>query len=289
MRLAVALGLSCLCAATLCSGRALAELQWNLMPATTSMARPLYDLHFVVMIIISVIFVGVFGFMLYAILRHRKSLGHEAEHFHETTTVEIMWTIVPLLIIIGMAWPATRTLLEIRDAPIADITIKLTRYQMKWGYEYLGDDVNFYSTLAAPRANIDDTPESGDSSLPEVDQPMVIPVGRKVRVLVTSSDASPASALEFGREQDSVSGVVRDVWFRVDTIGTYRVRCAQSCGSDDDFTSILVKVVSGDEYDDWLALQKASPGAGFFDQIRAHPVAGPGAIGALGGDKYAHG
>lgn len=275
------MGLSCLGAATLRPGTAVAEMQWNLGPADALLGRPLDNLHFLVMIIIGVIFVGVFGFMFYAILRHRKSMGHEAAHFHENTTVEIIWTVVPLLIIIGMAWPATRTLLQIRDAAVPAITIKVTRYQMKWGFEYLDEGVNFNSSLAPPRQKIKGGGENGENNLLKVDEPMVVPVGRHVRVLITSNDVPHSSYIpESTAKGDGNPDVIRDAWFRADTTGTFRIRCAGSCGSDDEFSSIVVKVVSDDDYESWLALQKVSSGADPFDPTKAYRVAALEATGA---------
>lgn len=274
MRLTANLGLSCLGAAMVLPGIAVAELQWNLNPASATPVHTISDLHLLVMFIITVIFVGVFGFMFYAILRHRKSLGHEGAHFHENTTVEIVWTAVPLLIIIGMAWPATRTLLEIRDTSASDITIKVTIYQRKTGYEYLDDGVKFYSSLATPREQIEDAAEKGENYSLEVDKPMVVPVGRKVRVLFTSNDVlNTRDAPEPAEKQDAIPGVTRDAWFRADTTGTYHVQCAQLSGSECDLMPIVVKVVSEDDYKVWLGLQKESAGAGNYGSTEKYRIA----------------
>ena len=280
MRLSATLGLSCLGAAMLLPGVAVAELHWNLKPANTVPGHPISDLHLLVMIIITAIFIGVVAFMFYAIFRHRKSIGHKAAHFHENTTVEIVWTAIPLLIIIGMAWPATRTLLEIRDTTAPDVTIKVTIYQTKTGYEYLDDGVQFYSSLATPREQVEARAEKGESYPLEVDLPMVVPVGRKVRVLLTSYDVVHTRQMAgLAEKQDVRPSVVRDVWFRADETGTYHVPCAELCGSDNDFMPMVVKVVSADDYKVWLALQKKSAGASANDLTKEYPVSELGAIG----------
>jgi len=273
MRLTATMGLSCLGAAMLLPGIAVAELQWNLKPASATPGHTISDLHLLVMFVITVIFVGVFVFMFYAILRHRKSLGHEGAHFHENTTVEIVWTAIPLLIIIGMAWPATRTLLEIRDTSAPDITIKVTNYQQKTDYEYLDDGVKFTSSLATPRERIEGGPDKGENYSLEVDKPMVVPVGRKVRVLFISRVLQTQDVSEPSEKQDAIRGVIRDAWFRADTTGTYHVSCAQLCGSDSDLMPIVVKVVSEDDYKVWLALQKEPAGAGNHDSAQEYRIA----------------
>ena len=274
MRLTATLGLSCLGAAMLLPGVAVAELQWNLNPASATLGHTISDLHLLVMFIITVIFVAVFAFMFYAILRHRKSLGHEGAHFHENTTVEIVWTAVPLLIIIGMAWPATRTLLEICEITAPDITIKVTVFQRKTGYEYLDDGVRFYSLPATPREQIESGAGKGENYALEVDKPMVVPVGRKVRVLFMSDDVlGTRDAPEPAKKQEAIPGVTHDAWFRADTTGTYRVPCAQLCGSDSDAMPIVVKVVSEDDFLVWLAQQKESTGAGNRDLTKEYRIA----------------
>ena len=275
MRLTATLGLSCLGAAMLLPGIAAAELQWNLKPASATPGHTISDLHLLVMLVITVIFVGVFVFMFYAILRHRKSPGHEGGHFHENTTVEMVWTAIPLLIIIGMAWPATRTLLEIRNIAAPDITIKVTNYQQKTGYEYLDNGIKFTSSLATPREQVEGGPDKGENFSPEVDKPMVVPVGRKVRVLFMSNDIlHTRDVSEPSNKQDAIRGVIRDAWFRADTTGTYHVPCAQLCGndSDSDLMPIVVKVVSEDDYQAWLALQNEPAATGSHDSAKEYRI-----------------
>lgn len=248
--------------------------KWNLQPPNTVLAQDIYDLHTIIMIIITVIFVGVFGFMFYAIVKHRKSVGHKAAHFHENTTVEIIWTIVPFFILVVMAWPATTTLLAMRDTSDPDLTIKATGYQWKWGYEYLEDDVRFFSSLATPRDQIDGRVDKGEHYLLEVDNPVVVPVGKKVRVLTTANDVIhawyvPALAVK----QDAIPGFIRDTWFRAEQTGTFRGQCAELCGKEHGFMPIVVKVVTEDEYRTWVNQQKQTVAAPSFDPDKVYSLA----------------
>ncbi len=240
------------------SGQALAELRFNLQDPQTIIAHEIYDLHIVIMGICTLIFIVVFGAMLWAIIRHRKSVGHRAEQFHENTTVEILWTVIPFLILAGMAYPSTKVLLAMRDTSGADMTIKATGYQWKWRYDYLEDDVSFYSSLATPRDQIQNQAPKGENYLLEVDNPVVVPVGKRVRLLTTANDVIHAWWVPaFGVKQDAIPGFVRDAWFRVDTPGTYRGQCAELCGKEHGFMPIVVEAVPEDKYKEWVAQQKA--------------------------------
>jgi cytochrome c oxidase subunit 2 len=264
----------CLAAVLAAPGVAAADWQLNLQTPNTAIGRDIYDLHTLIMWIITVIFVGVFGFMFYAIIRHRKSVGHKAAHFHENTTVEIIWTVVPFFILVVMAWPATKTLLEMRDASQPEMTIKATGYQWKWGYEYLDDGIKFYSVLATPRDQIEGTAPKGEHYLLEVDNPLVVPAGRKVRVLTTANDVLhawyvPALAVK----QDAIPGFIRDAWFRAEKPGIYRGQCAELCGKEHGFMPIVVKVVTEDEYKEWVAQQKKGAAATAFDPNKSYTLA----------------
>ena len=245
---------------------AAAANQYNLQPPQTIIAREIYDLHTLIMWIIVAIFVLVFGTMTYAIVKHRRSVGHQAQQFHENTTVEILWTVVPFLILIGMAYPATKTVIAMKDTSHPDITIKATGYQWKWGYDYLQDGVSFYSTLATPRDQIDGSNGQGRAAnknyLLEVDNPVVVPVGKKVRIITTANDVIHAWWVPaLGVKQDAIPGFVRDTWFRADKVGTYRGQCAELCGKDHGFMPIVVKVVEQDQYAAWVADQKKKAAA----------------------------
>src|SRR6266508_2777103 len=244
----------------LLSGAAEAAYQWNLPTPVTRVAGEIYDLHLVMMAIILVIFVGVFGVMFYSIYAHRKSVGHKAEHFHENVTVEIIWAIIPFVILIAVAWPATKSILNLKDTASPDITIKVTGYQWKWGYDYLkgeGEGISFLSNLSTPQDQITGNAPKGEHYLLEVDNHMVVPVGKKVRVLLTSNDVIHAWMVPaFGVKQDAIPGFVRDSWFRAEKEGIYRGQCAELCGKDHGFMPIVVKVVSEREYTAWVSDQK---------------------------------
>ena len=173
------------------SGLASAAYQWNMQAPASKVAQDVYDLHVLMMGIIVVIVVSVFAVMFYSVFAHRRSKGHEAVQFHENTTVELVWTIVPLIILMLMAWPATRTLLSLRNTSDPDLTIKVTEYQWKWGYDYLrgdGEGISFVSALATPREHIQGAAPKADNYLLEVDKPVVVPVGKTIRMLITGSD-----------------------------------------------------------------------------------------------------
>jgi len=235
--------------------------QYNLQPPQTVIAREIYDLHTLIMWIIVAIFVIVFGTMTYAIVKHRKSVGHQAEQFHENTTVEILWTLVPFLILIFMAYPATKTIIQMKDTSNPDLTIKATGYQWKWGYDYLQDGISFYSNLATPRDQIDGGNNQGRAAnatyLLEVDNPVVVPVGKKVRIITTANDVIHSWWVPaLGVKQDAIPGFVRDTWFKIDKPGTYRGQCAELCGKDHGFMPIVVQAVEPEQYAAWVAEQK---------------------------------
>jgi cytochrome c oxidase subunit 2 len=240
--------------------------QYNLPPPQSEIARQIYDLHTLIMWIIVIIFAVVFGAMTYAIIKHRKSVGHQAEQFHENTTVEIIWTIVPFLILIGMAWPATKTIISMKDTSQADITIKATGYQWKWGYDYLQEGISFYSMLSTPREQIEDYARKGtkknENYLIEVDNPVVVPVGKKVRIITTANDVIHAWWVPaLGIKQDAIPGFVRDTWFKADNPGVYRGQCAELCGKDHGFMPIVVEAVTQEQYAQWVGDQKKKAAA----------------------------
>jgi cytochrome c oxidase subunit 2 len=254
----IAQTLACLSLLLGASGVALAEMRLNLQDPNTAIAHEIYDLHNVILGICVIIFIVVFGAMLVAIIKHRKSVGHRAEQFHENTTVEILWTVMPFLILVGMAYPSTKTLLAMRDTSNPDMTIKATGFQWKWRYDYLEDDVSFYSNLATPRDQIQGPAAKGEHYLLEVDNPVVVPVGKRIRVLTTANDVIHAWWVPaFGVKQDAIPGFVRDTWFRAEQTGTYRGQCAELCGKEHGFMPIVVEVVSEDKYKEWVAQQKA--------------------------------
>jgi cytochrome c oxidase subunit 2 len=234
--------------------------QLNLDVGVTEIARNIAWLHWMMLIICLVIFVGVFGVMFYSIWAHRKSKGAKAASFHEHVGVEVAWTVIPFLIVIGMALPATRTVVAMKDTSNADITIKATGYQWKWGYEYLDGPaagVEFLSNLATPRAQIDNIEPKGEFYLMEVDQPLVVPVGQKVRIVVTAADVIHSWMVpDLGVKQDAIPGFLRDTWFRAEQVGTYRGQCTELCGKDHAFMPIVVQVVSQEDYVAWANVKQ---------------------------------
>jgi cytochrome c oxidase subunit 2 len=251
------------------SGAAQAAFDWNLQTPVTPLARQMYDLHTFIFWICVVIFVGVFGVVFYSMLRHRKTVGHKAHQFHENALVEMIWTVIPFLILLFMAFPATKTILAMKDTAQPDLTIKVTGYQWKWNYDYVQDGFGFYSNLATPMAQIENRAPKGEHYLLEVDQPMVVPVGAKVRLLITAGDVIHSWWVPaFGVKQDAIPGFIRDAWFRADKIGTYRGQCAELCGKEHGFMPIVVEVKSTEEYAKWAAAQKQRASAATDDPNR---------------------
>jgi cytochrome c oxidase subunit 2 len=251
------LGQSGLAVALTCPGVAFATREWNLQPPVTPIARQMYDLHGFIFWICMVIFVAVFGVMFYSIFKHRKSVGHKAHQFHENTTVEVIWTVIPFLILLFMAFPATKTVLAMKDTSEPGMTIKVTGYQWKWNYDYIEEGVSFYSNLATPMAQIENLAPKGEHYLLEVDHPMVVPVDTKVRLLITAGDVIHSWWVPaFGVKQDAIPGFVRDTWFKAEQAGTYRGQCAELCGKEHGFMPIVVEVKSKDDYAKWVDARK---------------------------------
>jgi cytochrome c oxidase subunit 2 len=253
----------------LTSGVAEAALQMDLQPPVTPIAQQMYDLNVYIFWICVVIFCAVFGVMFYSIFKHRKSVGHKAVQFHENTTVEIVWTVIPFLILLGMAWPATKTILAMRDTSAPDITIKVTGYQWKWGYDYLQDGFGFYSNLSTPLAQIENREQKGPNYLLEVDHPMVVPIGAKVRLVITAGDVIHSwSVPAFGVKQDAIPGYVRDTWFKAEQLGTFRGQCSELCGKEHGFMPVVVEVKSKADYAKWVADQKHKVAAAADDPAK---------------------
>ena len=239
--------------------------QLNLHPAVTKIAEEQAWLHWFMMILCTAIFLAVFGVMFYSIWKHRKSVGHKAANFHESVTVEIIWTIVPFVIVILMALPSTKVIVAMKDTTNADLTIKVTGMQWKWGYDYIkgeGEGIGFISTLDATHREMSNNggPKPGqvvDDYLLKVDKPLVVPVNKKVRVIVTANDVIHAFAVpSFGIKQDAIPGFVRDTWFRAEKIGDYHGQCQELCGKEHAYMPIHVKVVSGEDYAKWVDVEK---------------------------------
>jgi len=218
-------------------------------------------LHWFMLIICTVIFVAVFGVMFYSIWKHRKSQGHKPASFHESARVEIAWTVVPFIIVILMALPATKAVVASKDTSNAELTIKATGYQWKWGYDYIngeGEGINFISSLDQQQRAMSDSgkPEPTDDYLLKVDNPLVVPVGKKIRIITTSNDVIHSFAINsFGIKQDAIPGFVRDTWFRAEYVGDFRGQCQELCGKEHAYMPIHVKVVSPEDYTAWVAEQ----------------------------------
>ena len=268
-------------AALTASAAAHAAYDVDILPPGSPIAQQIYDLHWAIMWVCVVIFVIVFGAMFYSIFKHRKSVGAKAAHFHENTTVEVIWTVIPFVILIGMAYPATKTVLEMKDTANPDLTIKVTAYQWAWEYDYLQDGVKFNSLLATPRAQIEEWERKGEAKNPdyllEVDNPMVVPAGKKVRLLVTSNDVIHGWYVpQLGINQYGIPGFVKDTWFKADKPGTYRGQCSQICGKEHGYMPIVVVAKAPEEYAAWVKEQKAkAPQAAAPAQVAAAPAAAP--------------
>lgn len=235
--------------------------QLNLHPPVTKIAEEQHWLHWFMMIVITVVFIAVFGVMFYSMWKHRKSAGHKAANFHESVTVEIIWTLVPFVIVVFMGLIATKTVVAMKDTTNADLTIKATGMQWKWGYDYLkgeGEGIGFVSTLDPIQREMSNNggPKKGevvDDYLLKVDNPLVVPVGKKVRIITTANDVIHAFAVPaFGIKQDAIPGFVRDTWFRAEKIGDFHGQCQELCGKEHAYMPIHVKVVSAEDYSKWV-------------------------------------
>jgi len=234
----------------------------NMTRGVTEVSRQIYELHMIIFWICVVIAVLVFGVMFYSMFAHRKSLGAKAANFHESTVVEIAWTVVPALILIVMAVPATSALLNLYDSSEAEMDVLITGYQWKWQYEYLGEDVSFISELTTPESEIYNAQKKGQHYLQEVSQPLVLPVDTKVRFLVTAKDVIHSWWMtDFGVKRDAIPGFVNETWAKVEKTGTYRGECTELCGKGHAFMPIVVEVVEKDEFATWLADKKKAAAA----------------------------
>ncbi|HEX7034697.1 MAG TPA: cytochrome c oxidase subunit II [Pseudomonadales bacterium] len=232
----------------------------NMPVGVSETSRIVYDLHMLILWICVVIGIGVFGVILWSIIHHRKSAGHQPASFHENTRLEIVWTLIPVLILIGMAWPATTTLIDMYDTGGEDMTVEVRGYQWRWQYKYLDEDLNsqfsFFSNLATPAEEIQGQAAKGQYYLLEVDNPLRIPVDRKVRFLLTAEDVIHAWWVpDFGMKKDAIPGMLNEMWTRVDEPGIYRGQCAELCGKDHAFMPVVVQAMPQEEFDAWYAEQ----------------------------------
>ena len=249
-------------ALSLCCAPGFADYHVDILPPVTPVSNEIYSLHWGILWVCVAIFVVVFGTMFWSIFKHRRSMGAKAAQFHENTTIEVIWTIVPFVILVAMAYPATRTVLSMKDASNSDMSVKITAYQWRWEYDYQQDGVRFFSNLSTPRNQIDEREAVGapknENYLLEVDNPMVVPVGKKVRLLITSNDVIHGWYVpQLGVNQYGIPGFVKDAWFTIDRPGTYRGQCSQICGKEHGYMPIVVVAKSADDYAAWVKDMKA--------------------------------
>lgn len=250
---------------------ALADYELNLQPGITKISQEVFDIHMLVLWICTIVGIGVFGVMIYSIINHRKSKGAKPASFHESTVVEVIWTIIPFVILVAIAVPATKTLLAIEDASNPDLNIKVTGWQWKWEYDYIDDGVRFFSNLDkasndARQLGSGTDPRSVEHYLLDVDNPIVVPVGKKVRLLLTANDVIHAWWVPaLGVKRDAIPGYINESWFIAEKEGVYRGQCAELCGKDHGFMPIVVKVVSDADYKGWVASQKGAAAAAAAD------------------------
>jgi cytochrome c oxidase subunit 2 len=248
------------------SSSAFAETTLNLTQGVSPISHDVYELHMTILWICVIIGIFVFGAMFYAMFYHRKSRGHKAAQFHSHPLLEITWTIIPVIILVLMAIPATKVLFRMNNEEKSEITIKITGYQWKWQYEYLEDGIKFFSNLSTPSDQLQNKAPKGPNYLREVDHPLVIPIHKKIRFLITSNDVNHAWWVpDFAVKRDAVSGFINEGWTKVDKPGTYRGQCAELCGINHAFMPIVVIATTEQGYKDWVAQQKGEATQGEAD------------------------
>jgi len=255
-----------------------AKNQLDLHPPITKIASEVQGLHYFMLVICLVIFIAVFGVMFYSIIKHRKSVGHKPANFHESVAVEIAWTIVPFVIVVVMGMMATKTVVAMKDTSNADLTIKTTGYQWKWGYDYLkgeGEGIGFLSTLDLNQRKLSDAGQpAGDDYLLKVDNPLVVPVGKKIRIITTANDVIHAWMVPaFAVKQDAIPGFVRDTWFRAEKTGDFYGQCVELCGKEHAYMPIHVKVLSAEDYSKWVVAKKKEMAAKADDPSKVWTLA----------------
>ncbi|WP_305855958.1 cytochrome c oxidase subunit II [Balneatrix alpica] len=241
---------------------AYADWALNMPVGVTEISRNVYGLHMTIFWICVAIAVIVFGVMFWSILHHRKSRGAIPAQFHESTLVEIIWTLIPLLILVAMAVPATATLIKMYDASDAEVDVQITGYQWKWRYQYLNEDVDFFSNLSTPQEQIQNEAPKGEHYLLEVDEPLVLPVGKKVRFLITANDVIHSWWVpDLAVKKDAIPGFINEAWVKIEEPGIYRGQCAELCGKDHGFMPVVVVAKSEKDYQEWLVEKQAEKAA----------------------------
>lgn len=230
--------------------------QLNMYQGVTPISRDQYDLHMIAMLVCAIIGVLVFGVMIYSLVHHRKSRGYQPAKFHDNTRLEIVWTIIPFLILVGLAVPATKVLIRMNDTEESAVTIKITGYQWRWQYQYLDQGISYFSNLSTPYAQITNEEKKGQWYLLEVDKPLVVPTNKKIRFLVTSNDVVHSWWVpELGIKRDAIPGFMHEAWARIEKPGVYRGQCAELCGINHGFMPIVVEAVKSEDFDKWVESQ----------------------------------
>ena len=263
--------------------------QMNMHKGVTPISHDIYDLHMVAMEICGVIGIVVFGIMFYSIIHHRKSKGYKAATFVVNTRLELVWTIIPFVILIGLAIPATKVIIRQEDSSDSDVTIKVVGYQWKWQYQYLDQGISFFSSLSTPYGQIQNQQPKGQWYLLEVDKPLVVPTHKKIRFIVTSNDVIHSWWVpELGIKRDAIPGFMHEAWARIDKPGVYRGQCAELCGINHGFMPIVVQAVSAEEFDLWIKQQTtvADKYAGTENQPAAQVTMSRDELMTLGKEKF---
>ena len=263
--------------------------QMNMYKGVTPLSRDMYDLHMVAMAICAIIGIVVFGIMFYSIFHHRKSKGYTPATFHTNTRLEIIWTIIPFVILIGLAVPATKVLIRLEDSSDSDVTIKVVGYQWRWQYQYLDQGISYFSSLATPYDQIQNKQPKGPWYLLEVDHPVVVPINKKIRFIVTSNDVIHSWWVpELGIKRDAIPGFMHEAWARIEKPGVYRGQCAELCGINHGFMPIVVQAVSEEEFTQWVNQQTkvADKYATTETQPTAQKILTRDELMALGKQKY---
>ncbi|MBA2652588.1 MAG: cytochrome c oxidase subunit II [Tatlockia sp.] len=232
------------------------QWQLNMYKGVTPLSHDMYDLHMIAMVICAIIGILVFGVMIYALIHHRKSKGYQPASFHDNFRLEILWSIIPFLILVGLAIPATKVLIRMEDSSESQVTVKVVGHQWKWQYQYLDEGISYFSNLSTPYAQINNREDKGEWYLLEVDKPLVLPINKKIRFLVTSNDVVHSWWVpELGVKRDAIPGFMHEAWARIEKPGTYRGQCAELCGINHGFMPIVVQAVNETEYKQWVAQQ----------------------------------
>ncbi|EHL32441.1 cytochrome c oxidase, subunit II [Legionella drancourtii LLAP12] len=263
--------------------------QLNMYEGVTPISKDIYHLHMVCMVVCAIIGVVVFGVMIYSLIHHRKSKGYKPASFHDNPRLEVIWSLIPFLILIGLAVPATRVLIRMDDTKQSEVTVKIVGYQWRWQYEYLDQGITYFSTLSTPSSQIQNKQEKNEWYLLEVDKPLVLPINKKVRLLVTSNDVIHSWWVpELGIKRDAIPGFMYEAWATIEKPGTYRGQCAELCGINHGFMPIVVEAVSQADFDKWVAAQtlKHDQYAGEEAQPAAQKIMQRDELMTLGKHKY---